>query len=148
MNQTLSATDVLAPISMKNAAKCDTSCELQNQWVIKTLNATCTSFGEYVCWSVCSSPPSTNPSNEDWCEVADFIWILFRWVSRWTKPKVSFVSNTIPSLRWWCIWRTRRLIVFGLENRVYSIKCSVFVSILNRRFIISDLQSVKNTRWI
>ncbi len=27
---TLSATDVLAPITMKNAAKCDTSCELQN----------------------------------------------------------------------------------------------------------------------
>ena len=27
------------------------------QWVIKTLNATCTSFGEYVCSSVCSSPP-------------------------------------------------------------------------------------------
>ena len=26
------------------------------QWVIKILNATCTSFGEYVCWSVCSSP--------------------------------------------------------------------------------------------
>ena len=29
-NQTLSATDVLAPTTMKNAAKCDTSCELQN----------------------------------------------------------------------------------------------------------------------
>ncbi len=27
---TLSATDVLAPTTMKNAAKCDTSCELQN----------------------------------------------------------------------------------------------------------------------
>ena len=26
----LSATDVLAPTTMKNAAKCDTSCELQN----------------------------------------------------------------------------------------------------------------------
>ena len=26
------------------------------QWVIKTLNATCTSFGKYVCWSVCSIP--------------------------------------------------------------------------------------------
>lgn len=26
---TLSATDVLAPTTMKNAAKCDTSCELQ-----------------------------------------------------------------------------------------------------------------------
>ena len=30
MNNTLSATDVLAPTTMKNAAKCDTSCELQN----------------------------------------------------------------------------------------------------------------------
>ena len=27
---TLSATDVLAPTTMKNAAKCDTSCELRN----------------------------------------------------------------------------------------------------------------------
>ena len=26
----LSATDVLAPTTMKNAAKCDTSCDLQN----------------------------------------------------------------------------------------------------------------------
>ena len=32
------------------------NCEIQ--WVIKTLNASCTSFGEYVCWSVCSSPPN------------------------------------------------------------------------------------------
>ena len=30
MKLTLSATDVLAPTTMKNAAKCDTSCELQN----------------------------------------------------------------------------------------------------------------------
>ncbi len=43
--KTLSATDVLVPISMKNAAKCDTSYELHPQWIIKTLNATCTSFG-------------------------------------------------------------------------------------------------------
>jgi len=28
----------------------------QIQWVIKTLNASCTSLGKYVCWSVCSSP--------------------------------------------------------------------------------------------
>ena len=60
--QTLSAMDVLAPTSMKNAAKCDTSCELQNQRVIKTLNAPCTSFGEYVCWSVYSSPPHIDSS--------------------------------------------------------------------------------------
>ena len=31
MKLTLSATDVLAPTTMKNAAKCDTSCELQKQ---------------------------------------------------------------------------------------------------------------------
>jgi len=30
MKTSLSATDVLAPTTMKNAAKCDTSCELQN----------------------------------------------------------------------------------------------------------------------
>ena len=33
------------------------------QWVIKTLNATCTSFGEYVCSSVCSSPPKKHPQS-------------------------------------------------------------------------------------
>ena len=35
----------------------------KNQWVIKILNAPCTSLGEYVCWSVCSSPP-TLPSSK------------------------------------------------------------------------------------
>ena len=30
------------------------------QWVIKTLNATCTSFGKYVCWSVCSIPTTSS----------------------------------------------------------------------------------------
>ena len=29
-DKTVSATDVLAPTTMKNAAKCDTSCELRN----------------------------------------------------------------------------------------------------------------------
>lgn len=66
--KTLSAMDVLAPTPMKNAVKCDTSCELQNQWVIKTLNASCTSFGEYVCWSVCSSPPFPTPLNRSGAE--------------------------------------------------------------------------------
>jgi len=51
----------LAPMSMKNAAKCDTSCELQNQWVIKTLNATCTSLWG-VCLLECLFIPTTNPT--------------------------------------------------------------------------------------
>jgi hypothetical protein len=31
--------DILVPISMKNAAKCDTQCELQKPRVIRSLNA-------------------------------------------------------------------------------------------------------------
>ena len=56
--QTLSAMDVLAPTPMKNAVKCDTSCELQNQWVIKTLNASCTSLYREVCLLECLFIPT------------------------------------------------------------------------------------------
>jgi hypothetical protein len=34
-----STMDILVPITMKNAAKCDTQCELQNPRVIRSLNA-------------------------------------------------------------------------------------------------------------
>ena len=32
-------TDILALVSMKNAAKCEKPCELHNTWIIKSLNA-------------------------------------------------------------------------------------------------------------
>ena len=57
---TLSAMDVLAPTTMKNAAKCDTSCELQNpvshQNFERILHFP---SGEYACWSVCSYHPKS-----------------------------------------------------------------------------------------
>ena len=54
--KTLSATDVLAPTTMKNAAKCDTSCELRNPVSHQNFERTLHFLWEYVCWSVCSSP--------------------------------------------------------------------------------------------
>jgi len=38
--------------TQRNAIR-NANCKIQ--WVIKILNATCTSLGKYVCWSVCSS---------------------------------------------------------------------------------------------
>ena len=35
----LMTTDILALVSMKNAAKCEKPCELHNTWIIKSLNA-------------------------------------------------------------------------------------------------------------
>ena len=46
--------DILVPNTMKNAAKCDTQCELQNPRVIRSLNAARAegiSF-QHVCFSV------------------------------------------------------------------------------------------------
>jgi hypothetical protein len=101
MNKTLSAMDVLAPISMKNAAKCDTSCELQNQWVIKTLNASCTSLGEYVCWSVCLSPPNCPISHEVLSVLRTAVSVSFRAVwnaLRWTtRNKLHLYTSLFHS---------------------------------------------------
>ena len=46
--------DILAPITMKNAAKCDTQCELQNSTSIRSLNATGTNRNVSMSVSVCS----------------------------------------------------------------------------------------------
>ena len=55
-NQTLSAMDVLAPTTMKNAAKCDTSCELHNLVSHQNFERNLHFHSwKYVCWSVCSS---------------------------------------------------------------------------------------------
>jgi len=93
---TLSATDVLAPTTMKNAAKCDTSCETQNPWVIKTLNATCTTRKLVVCLLECLFIPTTKlyflyefcwrRPHQQWCEnrcncniITPFIWFYNQW---------------------------------------------------------------------
>ena len=46
--------DILAPITMKNAAKCDTQCELQNSTSIRSLNANGTARNGSMSVSVCS----------------------------------------------------------------------------------------------
>ena len=46
--------DILAPITMKNAAKCDTQCELQNSTSIRSLNAIGTDRNVSMPVSVCS----------------------------------------------------------------------------------------------
>ena len=46
--------DILAPITMKNAAKCDTQCELQNSTSIRSLNANGTDRNVSMSVSVCS----------------------------------------------------------------------------------------------
>ena len=84
-NQTLSATDVLAPITMKNAAKCDTSCELHSQRVIKTLNAPCTSLTRSM---------SVGVSVElSWASllVDSLLWPLYlRLTVRWRDAKLDY----------------------------------------------------------
>ena len=45
--------DILAPITMKNAAKCDKQCELQNSSSIRFLNASGTVFTDSMFVSVC-----------------------------------------------------------------------------------------------
>ena len=52
----LSATDVLAPTTMKNAAKCDTSCELQNLVSHQNFERNLRFLVKHVCWSVCFIP--------------------------------------------------------------------------------------------
>ena len=49
-----STMDILAPITMKNAAKCDTQCELQNSTSIRSLNANGTARNCSMSVSVCS----------------------------------------------------------------------------------------------
>ena len=66
------------------------------QWVIKILNAPCTSLGEYVCWSVCSSPRSillvSNSSRRSCSSLLH--------VPRWNNTcQITFFSEDIDSTR-------------------------------------------------
>jgi hypothetical protein len=45
--------DILAPITMKNAAKCDKQCELQNSSSIRSLNASSAVLTDSIFVSVC-----------------------------------------------------------------------------------------------
>ena len=79
------------------------NCEIQ--WVIKTLNASCTSFGEYVCWSVCSSPQVQ--TFLVWCTCVD-CWFCHEIITlRWTHEVyfIPFMSlnTTVRSGSLWGI---------------------------------------------
>ena len=67
---TLSATDVLAPTTMKNAAKCDTSCELQklvsHQNFERNLHFPLGSMSVGVSVHPHSSPPLVSRFDESW----------------------------------------------------------------------------------
>ena len=65
--------------TQRNAIR-NANCKIQ--WVIKTLNAACTSLGEYVCWSVCLSPPHPNLSliSVVLGVVVGFNWSFTRWI--------------------------------------------------------------------
>ena len=113
------------------------------QWVIKILNATCTSFGEYVCWSVCSSPRFYILSwSIKYASVLMDVKIYF--IPRWNQHfcRLSY-------LFWRYLKSTRRPKFFGTFN-----SRSMFLIFLSQKkrimfvTIRSDLQSGKNTRWI
>ena len=61
----LSATDVLAPTSMKNAAKCDMSCELQNP--VNHQNFERTLHFRVILWSTLVGVSAHPPSPEHAC---------------------------------------------------------------------------------
>ena len=58
MKRKFSTMDILAPITMKNAAKCDMQCELQNSSSIRSLNASRAGLPQHVCFSVLRNPTS------------------------------------------------------------------------------------------
>ena len=59
MKRKFSTMDILAPITMKNAAKCDMQCELQNSSSIRFLNASRTGLISSMFVSVCSKSQIT-----------------------------------------------------------------------------------------
>ena len=54
MKRKFSTMDILVPITMKNAAKCDMQCELQNSTSIRSLNVCYTGLTASMFVSVCS----------------------------------------------------------------------------------------------
>ena len=69
--------------TQRNAIR-NANCKIQ--WVIKTLNASCTSLGEYVCWSVClNNPLPLTESHQCWIRFSDLkrpgsvarLWVRF-----------------------------------------------------------------------
>ncbi len=75
----LSATDVLAPTTMKNAAKCDTSCELQNPVSHQNFERNLHFLWKYVCWSVCSIPTSSPVDGPNLAPAVEYSTYLFMW---------------------------------------------------------------------
>ena len=144
--KTLSATDVLAPTTMKNAAKCDTSCELRNPVSHQNFERIL-HFPRGVCLLECLFIP-TSPC----------MWLLapaagLPWSNRWSSSRrdgngrglrASFILNTTVRLRPMnnCLRR----------HDVTKLSCCLLCALFGRRRFIrnliirSDLQSVKNTR--
>ena len=115
------------------------------QWVIKTLNATCTSFGEYVCSSVCSSPPKKHPR----CSFGVDRLIRTRlWVEcvqmEWMSNPFKLLKVMIISPRYYS--QTFKFTSLLLKFRMCLLKRRLTKSPYQKSW--SDLESVKNTRWI
>ena len=91
--KTLSATDVLAPTTMKNAAKCDTSCELRNPVSHQNFERIL-HFLRGVCLLECLFIP-TSPNFLVWCTCVD-CWFCHEIITlRWTHEAYFY-----PSCHW------------------------------------------------
>ena len=103
--KTLSATDVLAPTTMKNAAKCDTSCELRNPVSHQNFERIL-HFLRGVCLLECLFIP-TSPNFLVWCTCVD-CWFCHEIITlRWTHEVyfIPFMSlnTTVRSGSLWGI---------------------------------------------
>jgi len=132
MNEkTLSAMDVLAPTTMKNAAKCDTSCESQNPVSHQNFERSL-HFRKGVCLLECLF---IQPQESLLDGVHRFKLCLKRVkmnVNHLVFPRSLFQSY------WSKTWRQVQHVDYSSKDgQVCMVK-------LNR----SDLQSVKITRWI
>ena len=143
--KTLSATDVLAPTTMKNAAKCDTSCELRNPVSHQNFERIL-HFPRGVCLLECLFIP-TSPTMLDLAPAAGVLpsgSTSSRRDGNGRGLRAWFILNTTVRLRPMnnCLRR----------HDVTKLSCCLVTALFGRRRFIrnliirSDLQSVKNTR--
>ena len=148
----LSATDVLAPTTMKNAAKCDTSCELQNLVSHQNFERNLRFLVKHVCWSVCFIPTEHillyGSGAGCRCDA------LKQVSHSHAQMKHHFFGrgNTAENMTW------NILTFFDDRRRNHSFRDVILYQILpenesttiyfNPRHLESDLQSDKITRWI
>ena len=154
MKLTLSATDVLAPTTMKNAAKCDTSCELRNPVSHQNFERTL-HFLRGVCLLECLFIPTSALAFCAGC--CGFPGS--RIAPRWTREASVFLRThtTSPPQFPWCKGAMRRHDVSDGSKTPKLPAVSPSLIVFRTRAlqgskgggsIRSDLQSVKNTRWI